>query len=152
MQASRIRVGILLEKQHNRGKERIEENEMTMIETVYLTKMECGKCGSVYAISESYRALRQIEGNGWHCPYCQASWGYFLNNENAMLKKQLEEKQRELTASKCETLREKQLRELVVMEKAKADRKLRRNKKGVCTCCNRSFTNLRRHMETKHGK
>jgi hypothetical protein len=29
-------------------------------------------------------------------------------------------------------------------------KKARRVAKGVCPCCTRSFTNLRRHMQTKH--
>ena len=56
-----------------------------------------------------------------------------------------------------ELFREKQRREMaereVVQERnraVKAERKVRRAEKGLCTCCNRSFTNLRRHMETKH--
>ena len=32
----------------------------------------------------------------------------------------------------------------------KIEKQLKRIHKGVCPCCNRSFTNLKRHMETKH--
>lgn len=32
----------------------------------------------------------------------------------------------------------------------KLKRQLNRVHKGVCPCCNRSFVNLKRHMETKH--
>jgi len=34
--------------------------------------------------------------------------------------------------------------------KGVATRMKNRAKRGVCPCCNRSFENLRRHMETKH--
>jgi len=35
---------------------------------------------------------------------------------------------------------------------AKLDRKVKRIEKGVCPECNRHFTNVARHMKTKHAK
>jgi len=41
-----------------------------------------------------------------------------------------------------------------VRNEMKANTELKRVKRringGVCTCCNRTFTNLARHMKTKH--
>lgn len=125
---------------------------ITFTESVSLTRIDCGQCGATYAINERLRSQREREGGGWHCPYCGCSWGYFNNSENARLKKLLDEKGRELVAQKCETLKERNLRQSVEFEKAKADRKLHRVNNGVCPCCKRSFTNLRRHMLTKHAQ
>lgn len=36
--------------------------------------------------------------------------------------------------------------------KEKAERKLKRVQRGVCPECNRTFANLARHMDCKHGK
>jgi hypothetical protein len=54
-----------------------------------LHTVNCGSCGGIYAIQERYRAQCEEEGKGWHCPYCKCNWGYFNDNENARLKKQL---------------------------------------------------------------
>lgn len=121
----------------------------TFTETITLSKIECGNCGATYAINERFRADREKEGGSWTCPYCQCGWGYKVG-ENARLKGQLESKERELRESKCETLRERQLRETADAEKAKALRKVQRATNGTCTICNRSFKALRQHMASKH--
>ena len=126
----------------------------TITELVQLTTIDCGQCGATYAINERYRRQCEEEGKIWHCPYCQIGWGYFGSGENARLRRELEEKQRQLTAEKCEVLRQKQNRE--VAEKAldttlKSKARLKRRiQNGVCPCCNRTFQNLARHMQQKH--
>lgn len=121
---------------------------------VTLTTMACGECGGVYAISERYRQQRQQEGNGWTCPYCKCSWGYFKNGENDRLKRELEE-------AKQATERERKRKEWAEQEARNAELRTRAQKgvvtriknrvgNGVCPCCNRAFQDLQRHMHTKH--
>lgn len=114
----------------------------TFTELVTLVKMECSRCGGIYAITESKRIYHKENGGYWNCPYCQAEWGY-QESELQQLRKALDDKSRALTASRCETLKERQLKE-------EFERKLSRVKNGVCPCCKRSFTNLRRHIASKH--
>jgi hypothetical protein len=116
----------------------------TFSETITLTKVDCGTCGGTYAINERYREKKREQGGFWHCPYCECAWGYAAS-ENQKLKKELEQQAAELRAAKCEALSANLLKE-------EAQKKLRRVDKGVCPCCKRSFTDLRRHMETKHPK
>lgn len=122
--------------------------------SVTLTTINCGCCGGVYAINEQYRAKCNQDGTGWHCPYCQVSWGYFSDNENAQLRRQLE-------AAKREAERERKRKEWAEQEARHAELRARAQKgvatriknrvsKGVCPCCNRTFSDLARHMETKH--
>lgn len=119
----------------------------TFIESITLAKIECGMCGAAYAINERFRAKKEQEGGGWHCPYCQCGWGYFNDNENARLR-------RELTAQKCETMKERLAREEAQAAVAKAiaaENKLRRRiQGGVCPCCKRTFKQLAAHMAAKH--
>lgn len=115
----------------------------TFTESISLTSIDCGECGGTYAINERYRKEKEQVGASWNCPYCKCGWGYSNNGENSRLKKQLEQTQNELRSSKCETLSERLAREA-------AEKKLRRARNGVCPDCNRSFTNLKRHIETKH--
>jgi hypothetical protein len=81
------------------------------------------------------------KGTAHFCPNGHSQ--SFTKSEVSRLREQLEAKERELRASKCETLAER-------LEREKAERKLNRVRRGVCPCCNRSFQNLARHMETKH--
>lgn len=115
---------------------------ITFTEQVTLVQVNCGHCGGTYAINERYKQQRNEQGGGWHCPYCECSWGYFTS-ENQRLKKELEDSKNQLRASKCETLSERNLRE-------SAEKKLRRVDAGVCPHCRRTFTNLARHMACKH--
>lgn len=115
----------------------------TFNETITLTKIDCGECGGTYAINEARRQKCAQDGSSWTCPYCRVYWGYSNNNENARLKQQLEQKERELRSAKCDIINER-------LAKEQADRKLKRVNRGVCPCCNRSFQNLARHMSTKH--
>lgn len=112
--------------------------------TVVLTEINCGECGGTYAINERYRQTRYEKGESWTCPYCATGWGYTGNSENAKLKRELEaERQRKEAALS----RENEQR----AAKEKLERKLRRVGRGICPECNRSFANLARHMNCKHG-
>jgi hypothetical protein len=124
---------------------------MTFTETVQLTTINCGSCGGTYAINERYRLQRQEQGGYWHCPYCECSWGYSVS-ENTKLKKQMEDKERELRAAKCEVLNAQAETYTERAAKELVQRKLKRVNRGVCHCCQRSFQNLQRHMATKHPK
>lgn len=114
---------------------------------VTLTSIDCGQCGGVYAINERYRKQCQDYGRAWHCPYCQTGWGFVGNGALEKAQKALEaEKQRHqdtLGRLNDETA-----------QRAKAERATARLKKrvhaGLCTCCNRTFANLARHMASKH--
>lgn len=121
---------------------------MTFTETITLVKCEC-TCGGVFAISERFRENARRNGKGYTCPYCNSYWSW-KESEADKLRKQLEEKERALVAAKCETTRANLLLDTARREQERAAKKLRRIEKGVCPCCNRSFTNLRRHMESKH--
>jgi len=114
---------------------------------VELTEIHCGECGGTYAINERYRALQYQKGGSWHCPYCQVGWGYANNNENAKLKRELENERRYKANALARANEEAAAR-------LKAERALKRHKtrtkNGACPCCNRTFVQLARHIKTKH--
>ncbi len=105
-----------------------------------LTTISCGACGGTYAITERYRAHKYEHKSSWHCPYCQISWGYVGKTETQKLQEQLaaEKARHAATLSRENALRQKQ------------DKLAKRVKNGVCPCCTRSFTNLKRHIASKH--
>jgi hypothetical protein len=62
--------------------------------------------------------------------------------------------QRQLTAAEERAKRQHELREAAERQAAAARGQVTRIKKrvgnGVCPCCNRTFSDLQRHMHTKH--
>lgn len=120
----------------------------TFIETVLLKEMTCGTCGVTFAIPHHMVETKMRECGTFFCPNGHER-GWFESDADR-LRKQLEEKQRELTAQKCETMRERQAREAVETQLHKTTRKLDRVHKGICPCCKRTFQNLQRHMAAKH--
>jgi len=121
---------------------------VTFTETVLMEATTCAHCGVVFAMPKHLLQEFRDSLRGFYCPH-----GHSLSYHKPTidsLRQELAEKARQLTAAKCETLNEKQQRERVEAEKAKVERKLKRVQRGVCPCCNRTFTNLQRHMSTKH--
>lgn len=112
--------------------------------TVNLTEINCGECGGTYAINERYREQKYQKSGFWNCPYCQCSWGYG-KGENAKLREEVEAEKRRTQAALTRENEERAAKE-------KLERKLLRVGRGTCPECNRSFANLARHMNCKHGK
>lgn len=123
----------------------------TFVVDVVLEKKTCGKCGGVFALNAEFVNNARDNKGGYTCPYCLTYWSW-SESEADRLRKQIEEKSRELTAQKCETLRQQNLKEIEIKTREAAERKLKRVAKGVCPCCKRTFPNLARHMETKHSE
>lgn len=110
-------------------------------------------CGGVYLLPDTYLERQRRRAGTWHCPYCQAPWGYH-ETEADRLRKALE-RERETAqayAAAAERARASQQHAVAVANGYKgAIVKLRKRVgAGVCPCCSRSFENLRRHMQTKH--
>ena len=121
---------------------------------VQLTAINCGVCGGTYAINERFREQCWTEGKSWTCPYCKCGWGYSNDNENARLKKKVEELQanqaRTLSRLNEEVSRSNHLAIQLKGTKTRLTNVKKRVANGVCPCCNRTFVNLQRHMHTKH--
>jgi hypothetical protein len=121
-----------------------------------LTTITCGECGGVYAIAEKFREQSQKEGTTWRCPYpgCHVHWGYANNSENAQLKRQLEaERQRVERAenrARMAASRQGIAERSARAYKGQVTKVKRRVGNGVCPCCNRTFSDLARHMKGKH--
>lgn len=121
---------------------------------VTLATINCGGCGGTYAINERYRKKKQQEGGSWTCPYCKVGWGYSNNSDNARLKAELERERRrrewaESRAKEEEAAAEHERRRANGY-KGQLTKTKKRAAAGVCPCCTRHFTNLQRHMASKH--
>lgn len=121
-----------------------------------LIPIECGACGGVYAIAESYYDHKYDTDDDWNCPYCQSLMGWGagrggriakLEREKARLEREkfnlsirLETTRADLTHAKHQTRAEKG---------AKTKLK-KRSAAGVCLHCKRSFKQLHHHMRRQH--
>ncbi|KKN75776.1 hypothetical protein LCGC14_0376520 [marine sediment metagenome] len=123
-----------------------------MLETIELTetftKVSCGECGGVYALTQRYLKEKREHGGYWTCPYCKCTWGY--NKELSELAQTKERLEREQYYLANERSRHDQTRASLRGHKAAKTRLKNRIANGVCPCCNRHFTNLNRHMTTMH--
>ena len=123
----------------------------TMKYTGALSVTSCW-CGIHLAIpSDLYAIARR---NKDHTVYCPLGHKFVYSNT---LEEQLEETKRQLTA---EQKRRRATADLLAHEErshnatrghvTRKKRQLERVSSGVCPCCNRSFSDLRRHMRSKH--
>lgn len=124
----------------------------TISMSITMDPLTCGHCGIPFALERAHLKMLQDTGKGFHCPAgCSISYH-----------------KTELDRVRDQLAREKHAREQAEAAKktAQADRdfwlkqsndkgkKIERLKKrvanGVCPCCTRHFTNLERHIKTKH--
>jgi len=122
----------------------LEKMEVTTV----LTKIHCGKCGGVYAISERYERQKQMNGGFWTCPYCKCSYGYSI--EKSELEKEKAKAKRANDLFIREQAQHDQTKMSLRAHKAAKTKIKNRIANGVCPCCNRQFKNLHEHMKIKH--
>ena len=109
-------------------------------------------CGMRHAIPEELYEFQQRQhrdGEKQTDIYCPLGHPHVISGEGeaARLRKQLEHAERRRQAER--DLREDTERRLAAQRGA-TTRARKRATAALCPCCNRSFVQLRRHMETKH--
>lgn len=129
---------------------------MNITVSTTLSTVTCPACGGLYAISESYLGEAQRRGGFkqcWTCPYCKTSRGYG-EGEADKLRKQIAdlessvkwtEERKRYAEQEAEHFRRSRdgMRGALAKERKRVGN-------GVCPRCNRTFSNLGRHMATKH--
>lgn len=118
---------------------------MNIQTNIELEVTECCVCTVRFAVPDTLMAHRRRHAGSIYCPngHC-IGWS---ESDADKLRKQLEEKQRELTASKSAEMALRMKCESVEKEMA---RHKKRSAAGVCPCCTRTFQQLARHMKQKH--
>lgn len=112
-----------------------------------VTSVECCQCGHLIFMTSDFEERRRRDHRSWFCTNCGASQSWKQESD-------IEKAKRELKAAQQreETLRQQRLNLEIALEKEQKSkaRLKKRAANGVCPCCTRTFTNLRRHMTTKH--
>lgn len=112
---------------------------------VQLTQEDCGECGGSFAINTAYRQRCYDQGKKtFACPYCKTDWGWTGKGRLQIVEAELRAERERLSRALARENEERAAKE-------KMERKLKRVGRGVCPDCNRTFANLARHMNCKHG-
>lgn len=118
---------------------------------VSFTLMTCPECGLMYGVPEPWRLERKGNGLTWYCP--NGHTRYYVQGETELAKANRLKREMELQLQ-ARINEEQHLRLVVEKERDSERRKRRKIEKriaaGVCPCCNRTFDDLHRHMQTKH--
>jgi len=113
----------------------------------HLILVQCGTCGVKHAIPVARYDTCLEEGGYWHCPNGH-TWGFRKGREE---NQRIERERDRLKQENARLIEEAEKAERA-KERAKSD--LRRHQKrsaaGLCPCCNRTFSNMARHMKTEH--
>lgn len=113
----------------------------------------CCACGTPFMMSDNLHDARREDHRTFHCPNGHPQ--HFPGKTEA------DRLRAELEAERKKTERERQRREWAEQREQAEKRshaatkgavtKIRKRvANGVCPCCNRTFKNLARHMQTKH--
>ena len=120
--------------------------------TISLRRISCCECGLVFAVPVEWDDSKRHTGHGFKCPDGHGlTYGLSdLQRAEAATKRaqellSLERTRHEETRSE----RDKNQRKLTAT-RGYVTRIKNRVSAGVCPCCNRTFSNLARHMKGKH--
>lgn len=108
--------------------------------------MSCGECGIAFLMPSDFERERHKDPkNQWSCPNGHVR--VYRESEADALRRE-----RDRLKQDAARLEGERLKALADRDKAQAETRRLRNRigKGVCPCCNRSFSNVAKHMATKH--
>lgn len=105
--------------------------------SAYLESETCCSCGIAFGMPTDFKSIaqRKAEGKTFYCPNGHPQH-YTSESDDAKIKRLT----RERDEARARTERERQ-------SKLKLEKRISR---GVCPCCHRSFSQIARHMKTKH--
>ena len=121
------------------------ERGLTYTKTITMITEHCCNCGVIFGITSDMQDDLKNTKKQFYCPngHSQHYTGKSDSQKLKELESDLQRKKQELEIEKRNRISAEHMAE-------KLNKKLKRVHNGVCPCCNRSFENLRRHMETKH--
>ena len=109
----------------------------------------CCNCGVAFAVPADFQVKRRSDRRSFYCPNGHSQ--SYTHSVDQKARKDAEERAELLSR---ELSREQGLRRIAEQEATRQLRAKRRLEKriasGVCPCCNRTFQDLARHMDTKH--
>lgn len=114
--------------------------------TYSLIGITCCNCGVLFGMEEGYYNDRRQDRKSWSCP--NGHQQHFTGKTDAEIAREQRDAARAL--AQRESDRRRAAERSAAAHKGWATRIRNRIANGVCPCCNRSFSNVLRHMNTKH--
>ena len=111
-----------------------------------LNHIVCVNCGIEFGVPNSWENERRRSHKGFNCPNGH-SLSFNSESKEERFRRQRDRLQQRL-AEKDDEIENQ--RRLTAARKANVTKLKRRAAAGVCPCCNRTFQNLKRHMDGQH--
>lgn len=118
---------------------------MTPTLTVTFWSVECFSCGTPFALSRDFYENRIADKKAWYCPNGHRQ--HFVGQTD---KEKLAQARATITHLGDQKDAAQRSADSYKGHFTRVKRQVERVEKGVCPHCNRSFADLRRHMESKH--
>lgn len=134
----------------------------TLTYTETLVVLECCNCGAPFGISEWLNRQRRDDGGWLYCPnghrqcYTVTTEQRLKDAEVKAKKAQVELDRHRILLDQATADADYQRRQREIAERSLyatrgvVTRLKKRTAAGVCPCCNRTFSQLARHMKTQH--
>lgn len=113
--------------------------------TLTLVEEICCNCATHFAMDSDLNRRARETGRNFYCPNGHAQC--YIETELRRLQDDKKSLQNRLSWAETEAKRAKNERKAA---RASLTRTKNRIANGVCPCCNRTFTNVARHMTSKH--
>jgi hypothetical protein len=125
---------------------------MAILDDNVLEPHVCGECGIRWAMPPRFVEGRRNDGKTFYCPNGHAR--VFRESEADKLRRERDHLKQQLVERDDRINRERECREAAERRASAARGQVARLKNraaaGVCPCCNRTFSQLARHMADKH--
>jgi hypothetical protein len=116
--------------------------ETSIVSNLVFGIEECCRCGVKFGIPKQLQDNLRNTHNSFFCPNGH-SQSYIGETDADKLRRELKRKEQELANKVRDELNAR-------AEVDKLNRKLKRVHNGTCPCCKRSFSDLQKHMRSKH--
>lgn len=118
---------------------------MGLLLSIETVSMECCSCGTAFVLTNAKYRRCKDEKESFYCPNGHSQ--SFVQSEIQKLQKQIDQEKRNVAYERDRA--ERHLKSSTAL-KGEITKLKNRIGNGVCPCCNRSFQNLKRHLECKH--
>lgn len=119
-----------------------------------LVSCKCCRCGEVFGLDQATEAALRRSTQSFHCPWGHSQHFPLGPSTEDKLRQERDRLKQQTARLEDEARAEREWRQLAQNQarafKGQVTRLKNRAAAGVCPCCNRTFTDLQRHMASKH--
>jgi hypothetical protein len=114
--------------------------------------IDCANCGQVFGMTAEFIKRRRADGKEFFCPNGHSN--FYRDNEHDRVRQERDRLKQQL-AQKDDTIayqraQREAAEKLASVRKGQVTRLKNRAAAGVCPCCNRTVSQMAKHMASKH--